>query len=130
MGNFIDEQVLIISPEAHLHEKISASVQKHGLAPVSCHGFERARTLHSQNRFGLIFCDDVLPDATFQTVIEAVKPVPVIVLSRLAEWDSYMAALRAGAYDYIACPPSPPEIERIMRAALVTHKKAACVCNR
>jgi DNA-binding NtrC family response regulator len=44
--------------------------------------------------------------------------IPVIVLSHLADWDAYIRALSAGAFDYIACPPEPVEAERILRLAL------------
>jgi DNA-binding NtrC family response regulator len=40
------------------------------------------------------------------------------VLSHLADWDAYMRALSAGAFDYIACPPDTAEAERILRLAL------------
>jgi DNA-binding NtrC family response regulator len=46
---------------------------------------------------------------------------PVIVLSHLADWDAYMRALSAGAFDYIACPPDPVETERILRLALAQN---------
>ena len=42
----------------------------------------------------------------------------MIVLSHLADWDAYMTALSAGAFDYIACPPERVETERILRLAL------------
>jgi len=42
-------------------------------------------------------------------------------LSRFAEWDRYIAALRDGAFDYIACPPDPTETERIARLAIGNH---------
>jgi DNA-binding NtrC family response regulator len=45
----------------------------------------------------------------------------VIVLSHLADWDAYMKALGAGAFDYIACPPDPVEAERILRLALAQN---------
>jgi DNA-binding NtrC family response regulator len=51
-------------------------------------------------------------------VYAAANPNPVVVLSRFAEWDHYLAALRAGAFDYIVCPPDPAETERIVRSAI------------
>jgi len=40
------------------------------------------------------------------------------VLSRFDEWDHYLAALRAGAFDYIVCPPDFAETERIVWSAI------------
>ena len=39
-------------------------------------------------------------NGNFRDVVAAVKPTPVVVLSRFAEWDHYIAALRDGAFDY------------------------------
>jgi DNA-binding NtrC family response regulator len=50
--------------------------------------------------------------------------IPVIVLSHLADWDAYMTALSAGAFDYIACPPERIETERILRHALNQNLRA------
>jgi DNA-binding NtrC family response regulator len=51
-------------------------------------------------------------------VVAAANPTPVVVLSRFAEWDHYLAALRAGAFDYNACPPDSAETERIVCSAI------------
>ena len=66
----------------------------------------------------MVFCHDTLPDGDFRDVVAAVKPTPVVVLSRFAEWEHYIAALRDGAFDYIACPPDSAETERIVRSAI------------
>jgi DNA-binding NtrC family response regulator len=44
--------------------------------------------------------------------------IPVIVISCIADWEAYMKAISAGAFDYIAFPPDPVESERILRLAL------------
>jgi DNA-binding NtrC family response regulator len=71
----------------------------------------------------VMFCNDVLPDVDFRTVIAAVKVTPVVVLSRFAEWDYCLAALRGGAFDYIACPPDSAETERILWAAICSVRQ-------
>jgi len=47
-------------------------------------------------------------------MIEAAAPTPVIVLSRFAEWGPYLTALKAGAFDYLVCPPDGAEVDRIL----------------
>ena len=66
----------------------------------------------------MVFCQDILADGDFRAVIAEADAVPVIVLSRFAEWDHYLAALRDGAFDYIACPPNAKETERILQSAI------------
>jgi hypothetical protein len=68
----------------------------------------------------VVLCHDTLPDGDFRDVVAIVNPTLVVVLSRFAEWDHYLAALRDGAFDYIACPPDPDETERIVRSDMTT----------
>jgi DNA-binding NtrC family response regulator len=49
------------------------------------------------------------------------------VLSRFAEWDHYLAALRDGAFDYIACPPDSAETERIVWSAIARARESSAV---
>jgi two-component system response regulator PilR (NtrC family) len=111
-------QVLVISPEKEDHEKINAAMNKCGLSSICCKKFDEARAFMTTQKFGLVFCHDTLPDGDFRGVVSAVKPTPVVVLSRFAEWGHYLAALRAGAFDYIACPPDTAETERIACIAI------------
>jgi DNA-binding NtrC family response regulator len=43
--------------------------------------------------------------------------VLVIVVSRTGEWPEYLTAIRAGAFDYLAYPPIPGELQRIIQNA-------------
>ncbi len=112
------KQVLVISPEKEDHEKINAAMNKCGLSSICCMKFDEAQIFMTTQKFGVVFCHETLPDGDFRGVVSAVKPTPVVVLSRFAEWDHYLAALRAGAFDYIACPPDFAETERIVRSAI------------
>ncbi len=113
-----DKLVLIICVEGESRERIIATSHKCGLGPVSCSTLDEARSLLARQDFNIVFCNDNLPDGDFRAVIRAAKSIPVIVLSRLAEWESYLVAINAGAFDYIACPPDPVETERILWFAL------------
>ncbi len=110
--------VLVISPEKEHHEKITAAMNRCGLISVCCMKFDEARIFMDKEKFGVVFCHETLPDGDFRGVVSAARPTPVVVLSRFAEWDHYLAALRAGAFDYIACPPDSAETERILRSAM------------
>jgi DNA-binding NtrC family response regulator len=102
-------QVLVISPEKEHHEKITAAMNRCGLISVCCMKFDEARIFMNKEKFGVVFCHETLPDGDF----------------RGAEWDHYLAALRAGAFDYIACPPDSAETERILRSAMGNAREVA-----
>jgi DNA-binding NtrC family response regulator len=78
--------------------------------------------LIAHQQFRVVLCEDLLPDGDFRAVIgETTRnegKLPVIVVSRRDDWDSYLAAMSAGAFDYVALPPAPGEVERILYTAL------------
>lgn len=96
---------------------------------VRCASLTDARTLIAEQSFQLVLCADDLPDCNLRTALRVLTSstgdAPVIVLSHLADWDAYMRALGAGAFDYIACPPDPIETERILRLALALNSPRA-----
>ena len=70
----------------------------------------------------MVLCSEALRDGDFRAVLrEAHKSdshMPVIVFGPSYDWDSYLKALGAGAYDYIVCPPNPMEVQKIIWSAL------------
>lgn len=127
---------LVICNQGEDREKAVAALLKCGLSPICCSNLQEARTLLCQEAFRVVFCADTLSDGNFRAVLRDVKKstvhAPVIVLSHAADWHSCMKALRAGAYDYLVCPPDPAEAKGIICAALadtvVFDKTAHPVC--
>jgi DNA-binding NtrC family response regulator len=114
--------VLVIDAKGESRTRIVETIQKCGLRPTCCRGLREARPLLARQKFSAVFCNDMLSDGDFRAIMNEVRKsgadVPVIVLSRLADWDTYLSALGAGAFDYIATPPDSAEIERILWSAL------------
>jgi DNA-binding NtrC family response regulator len=115
--------VLIVESDNKNRDIAFASAVKHGEIPIARFSCGEARTLLEKRRFKVVFCSDSLPDGEYAEVIRAARPTPVIVLSRSADWDSYLAALQVGAFDYIACPPYQAEVDRILSFALNSHSQ-------
>jgi DNA-binding NtrC family response regulator len=113
---------LVICNQEEDREKIVAALLKCGLGPICCSNLQEARTLLFQEEFRVVLCGDLLSDGDFRAVLREVRksPVhaPVIILSHTADWDAYLKALGAGAFDYIVCPPDPAEVKRILWSAL------------
>src|ERR1041384_6820939 len=97
-------------------------VSKCGLRPVSCPSLSAARAMLDGAKYPVIFCSDRLPDGdlgmSLNSLVSAAPGAPIIVLSSLPEWESYLRAIAAGAFDFIGSPPSTLEAERILRLAL------------
>jgi len=115
-------QVLIVCPDVVQRESAVEIVRRIGLHAVTCASLTDARALVERHTFRFVLCNDELPDCNLRTSVRVLTAstggVPVVVLSHLADWDAYLRALSAGAFDYIVCPPDPIEAERILRLAL------------
>ncbi len=122
---FNSYQVLIVSSDSRQCEQTEELVRRLGLQAIRCASLTDAYALMEEQTFQLVLCGDDLPDCNLRTAVRILASstggAPVIVLSRLADWDAYVRALRAGAFDYIACPPEPVEAERILRLALAQN---------
>jgi two-component system response regulator (stage 0 sporulation protein F) len=114
--------ILIVGAKREKWEGIIQTVRKFDLREIQCHGLHEALRLLARQDFGVIFCNDTLPDGDFQALLresrKSTASAPVIALSRLGDWDSYLDALDAGAFDYITYPLDTNEAERILWAAL------------
>ena len=117
----IDLALVICNPGED-REKVVAALRKCGMRPICCSNLQDSRTLLCQDAFRMVLCRDNLSDGDFRAVLREVDKstvhVPVIVLSHVADWDSYLRALGAGAFDFIVCPPDPAEVKRIIWSAL------------
>ena len=115
-------QALIVSPDIVSCHKIDEILVRLGVQLIVCASLSDARSLLEEEQFQFILCSDELPDCNLRTAVRVLSSsnadAPVIVVSHLADWDAYMKALGAGAFDYIACPPDSAEAERICRLAL------------
>jgi DNA-binding NtrC family response regulator len=122
---FNSSRVLIVSADPLQCQKTEEIVRRLELQSVSCASLTDARARTEEQAFQFVLCGDDLPDCNLRTAVRVLTSstggAPVIVLSHLADWDAYMRALSAGAFDYIACPPDPVETERILRLALAQN---------
>jgi DNA-binding NtrC family response regulator len=115
-------QVLVVASDSLQYENFEKIARQLGLQSIRCASLTDARGRVDEQAFQFVLCSDELPDCNLRTAVRVLTSstggAPVIVLSHLADWEAYMRALGAGAFDYIACPPDPVEAERILRLAL------------
>jgi DNA-binding NtrC family response regulator len=74
----------------------------------------------------LALCDEFVVGGNFRAVVEIVEhadtKVPVIFASRAGDWPEYLAAIRSGAFDYVAYPPIPGQLQQIIRNAFLERE--------
>lgn len=70
----------------------------------------------------LLLCEDVLPDGDFRDVLKIIRDsrasVPVILFSRLADWDEYLTAMKLGARDLLRFPFRTGELKWVIDQTL------------
>jgi DNA-binding NtrC family response regulator len=115
-------QVLVISPSQENRAALRNVLVASGLAPILCNSLSEGRKFLEDDDIRIVIFDDCLPNKGLQSTVEEMAkrpiPVPVIAVSRTGEWDECLAALRVGAFDYMALPPRRDEVDRVLRLAL------------
>lgn len=128
-------QVLVIEDEPAIRDVLRVLLEAEGYRVVEADTAMRAEIEARSHKPDLLLVDLGLPDGDGLKVIRKVRawsPVPVIVLSARTMEEQKIAALDAGADDYVTKPFSAPELLARVRAALrrnVRSTEAASVLH-
>lgn len=113
--------VLIISEDLGHREALASISSGCGFQVVGCGTLCVAQYLLSRQRFTAILYE-VPEHEDFRVAVRQLahseSETPVVLVSHIDNWESYLVAVAAGAFDYINFPPRPGELERILRLAL------------
>lgn len=108
-------EVLIASSDLEDRRALASILARHGHDPICASTIGETQAILAQKTVGLVFCDRRLSDGDYRDLLaqsRSLEPkVRVIVTSRLADWDEYLEAMKLGAFDVIATPCRPPEVE-------------------
>lgn len=119
--------ILVISGDRDHRAKLVECLSKCGLRSISCDSIASAKLMAHRLQFSAVLFEDAWPEEDPCVVIEEIgRPggnLPVVIASRHDDWDSYLRALAAGAFDYVGFPPNPGELERAIWAALGESKQ-------
>jgi DNA-binding NtrC family response regulator len=119
-----DKEILVIASDPETRRALSSILQTEGLKPVQASQLSEGRALLQSQTVGMVFCERHLADGSYLDLLPAARTVPVVVTSRLADWDEYLEALRNGAVDLIASPFKKSDVTSALAQAL-SEKSAA-----
>src|SRR5579862_5029505 len=114
-------QILIIEDEPAIRTVLRVLLESSGYRCIEADTALRAEIEARSHKPDLLLIDLGLPDSDGLTVIRRVRAwsqVPIVVLSARAMEEQKIAALDAGADDYVTKPFSAPELLARLRAAL------------
>jgi two-component system, OmpR family, KDP operon response regulator KdpE len=121
-------QVLVIEDEPAIRNVLRVLLEAEGYRVIEADTATRAEIEARSHKPDLLLVDLGLPDGDGLKVIRRIRawsPVPVIVLSARTMEEQKIAALDAGADDYVTKPFSAPELLARVRAALRRNVRGA-----
>lgn len=121
-------EILVIASDPETRKALSSILQTEGLKSVQASHLSEGRALLASQQVGMVFCERHLADGTYLDLLPAAQTeagnVPVVVTSRLADWDEYLEALRHGAVDLIASPFKKSDVASALAQALSEKSSA------
>ncbi len=121
-------RVLVVEDDAAIRQVLKALLEAEGFRYTEAGTAARAEIEARSHKPDLLMVDLGLPDADGGELIRSIRrwsPVPILVLSARGAEAQKIAALDAGADDYVTKPFSPPELLARVRAALRRTSRGA-----
>jgi two-component system, OmpR family, KDP operon response regulator KdpE len=113
--------VLVVDDEAHILRTLETNLRAAGYAVTTAASVADALTTASHRSPDAVVLDLVLPDGLGTDVCERLRSwtdAPIVILSVISEEQEKIAALDAGADDYVTKPFSMDELLARLRAVL------------
>src|SRR5712671_1627263 len=121
-------QILAVEDEPDIRNILRALLEGDQYRFIEAETAERGEIEARSHKPDLLLVDLGLPDGNGIDLIRRIRtwsPVPIIVLSARTMEEQKIAALDAGADDYVTKPFSAPELLARLRAALRRHLSGA-----
>jgi two-component system, NtrC family, response regulator PilR len=115
------KRVLIVDDEADLRELLSLSMLRMGVESDLAENVAQAQAYLDANSYGLVLTDMKLPDGNGLEIAakaSAMGNTPVAVITAFGSAENAVAALKAGAFDYIEKPVDLAQLKRMVAQVL------------
>ncbi len=125
--NTFSGQVLIVEDEVNIREGLRDILLKDGHSVIGVGSGEEALTLLDTTDFEVAIVDIRMPGLSgidlLQTIRDRWQHICVIILTGHGDLESAMAAIKAGAHDYLLKPAQPDTIRRTVVEALKISRR-------
>lgn len=115
-------RVLVVDDEADIRELLDLTLSRMGLAADCAGSVGEARDLIAPGRYQLCLTDMRLPDGEGLEVVRLIgersPETPVAVITAFGSTENAVAALKAGAFDYLAKPVALDQLRTLVKSAL------------
>lgn len=114
--------ILVVDDEPDICELLELTLLKMGLEVVTAGTLTEARELLRKDRFRLCLTDMRLPDGEGLDLVRFIAAnggdLPVAVITAYGSAENAVAALKAGAFDYVSKPVGLEQLRALVRSAL------------
>jgi len=115
-------QVLVVDDEADIRELLDLTMARMGLAADTAASVADAKRLLGGKQYQLCLTDMRLPDGNglelVRYITENCRDLPVAVITAYGSAENAVAALKAGAFDYLSKPVSLDQLRAVVKSAL------------
>lgn len=116
------QHVLIVDDEPDIRELLEITLGRMNLSTCSAGTVAEARTLLQDRPFDLCLTDMRLPDGSGIELVEHIQQshpqVPVAMITAYGSMDTAIAALKAGAFDFVSKPVDLKMLRDLINSAL------------
>src|SRR6266508_2601518 len=127
--SLVQGTVLVIDDEADIRELLELSLLRMGLAAECAGSVAAAKQLLQSKRYDLCLTDMRLPDGDGLELVRFIgvqcADLPVAVITAFGSTENAVAALKAGAFDYLTKPLSLDQLRTLVKSALSLPPKTA-----
>jgi DNA-binding NtrC family response regulator len=117
--------VMIATMDASVHRMLAQILEGHGIDVVWVKGLERAQEFLRLGTVAACLCGFGLEEGSYKELVKFAKrevpETPVVIVSTPScanEYAEYLAAMNAGAFDFLCYPYQKREVDRILRLAV------------
>lgn len=119
-------RILVVDDEADLRELLDITLVRMGLDVDCAETIGAARAYLAQTEYALVLTDMRLPDGLGIELVREIsatrKNTPIAVITAFGSADNAVAALKAGAFDYLSKPVGLDQLRLMVQSALRMHK--------
>ena len=121
-------QVLVVDDEPDIRELLELTLAKMGLGVDSVGSIAEAKERLKSERYDLCLTDMRLPDGEGLELVRHISgmgaDLPVAVITAFGSAENAVAALKAGAFDYVSKPVGLEQLRALVKSALSLPDRA------
>ena len=122
-------RVLVVDDEADIRELLDLTLARMGIAADCAGTVAEAKAYLAREEYSLCLTDMRLPDGEGLEIVRLIGAqygqTPVAVITAFGSADNAVAALKAGAFDYLAKPVALDQLRTLIKSALNLPRGAA-----